>query len=194
MSFLGCLDGSAKIKNHSKPLATEEDMSRRGCCGGKQIGVATILELKTLAQLGYCQWEIAYRDVGFVKTGQHGSQFLAVHGRLGNDAEAAAWEIRMIHGRGKEVGIGTYGTDAILTAQVRKASCLHDGSVWLEKIFWNDVVCRKEGNVGSQAVIGYGKHLRVIGTGKIERLLAVGDYYKEFLALVVNRYDVHLGG
>ena len=140
MSFLGCLDAS-------KLLATEQDMGLSGSSGGKQIGVATILELKTLAQLGYRQWEIAYCDVGFVKTGEHGSQLLALHGRLSNDAETAAWEIRMIHGRGKEVGIGTYGTDAILAAQVRKASCLHDGSVWLEKIIRNDVVCRKAGNV-----------------------------------------------
>ena len=61
-------------------MATEEDMSRRGCCGGKQIGVATILKLETLAQLGYRQWEIADGDVGLVNTGEHDTQLLAVHG------------------------------------------------------------------------------------------------------------------
>ena len=92
------------------------------------------------------------------------------------------------------MGVGSYGTEAELTAQVGETSRLHDGGIWLEEILWTRLTRKKAGNIGKQAVVGHGKHMGVVDTGEDERLMAVGDDEEKLLALVVNRHDVYLRG
>ena len=115
-------------------FTNEEHMALVAQGRGKDIGVASILQFESLAQLCHGEREVTSGDIRLGDTRKLTFEFFLIETRYRLDAKSTTWEIMDRLVADEEMGILLQHLHAISGRNGAEASCFHQGGVRLIEI------------------------------------------------------------
>ena len=182
---LSCSDGGRHLAGNDERLVAPAQG------GGKEVVVATLAQAQFFAQVGHPHREVAHGQVGAVRQAAQPAQVLLTETAYLLHRKAAAGKVGSPHVGGVEVAVGVERPDTEAAAQRLEGARLHDGRIRLVEVGTRSVGQQERG------LLLLGGAETEVEAAAVARVLQVGCrlapyHQQQFLALAVDREDVHL--